>query len=108
MLWPIPDRWQTDGVVLLIGVVLSNLCLLGGLFLLYLFTQEVTHDVGVAQRAVLYLLLFPTAFFLSCFYTDAIFLVSLSGRAVCGAAATMGMGYAWLPRSWASRVRWAS
>ena len=75
ILLPIPDSWQTDGVVLLVGVLVSNLCLLGALFLLYLFAQEITHDVGVAQRTVYYLLLFPTAFFLSCFYTDAPFLL---------------------------------
>jgi hypothetical protein len=75
LLWPVPDSWQTDGVVLLVGVIVSNLCLLGGLLLLYLFAQEVTRDVGVARRSVLYLLLFPTAFFLSCFYTDAPFLL---------------------------------
>lgn len=75
LLWPIPDRWETDGVVLLVGVLVSNACLLGGLLLLYLLAQELTHDVGVARRAVLYLLLFPTAFYLSCFYTDAAFLM---------------------------------
>jgi hypothetical protein len=75
LLWPIPAHWQTDGVVLLMGVVVSNLCLLGALFLLHLLAQEITHNAGVAQRTVLYLLLFPTAFFLSCFYTDAMFLL---------------------------------
>jgi hypothetical protein len=74
LLWPVPESWQSDGVVLLVGVALSNVCLLGALLLLYLFAQAVTRDVGVAQRAILYLLLFPTAFFLSCFYTDAAFL----------------------------------
>jgi hypothetical protein len=74
LLWPIPDQWQTDGAVLLVGFLLSNLFLLGALLLLYFFAQDITNDRGVAQRTVLYLLLFPTAFFLSCFYTDAAFL----------------------------------
>jgi hypothetical protein len=74
LLWPIPAGWQSDGVVLLVGVLLSNLFLLGGLLLLYLLTLELTYDVGVAQRAVLYLLFFPTAFFFSSFYTDSAFL----------------------------------
>ena len=74
LLWPIPDSWQSDGVVLLVGVVVSNICLLGGVFLLYLLAQEITRDIAVARRTVLYLLFFPTAFYLSCFYTDAAFL----------------------------------
>lgn len=73
LLWPIPSTWQSDGVVLMVGVLLSNLFLLGGLLLFYLLTLQLTDDLGVAQRAVLYLLLFPTAFYFSCFYTDAAF-----------------------------------
>lgn len=75
LVWPIPAAWQTDGAVLLVGVVVANLSLLGALYLLYRLAQEVSPDAGVAQRAVLYLLFFPTAFFLSCFYTDATFLL---------------------------------
>jgi hypothetical protein len=74
ILWPVPVQWQSDGVVLLAGVILSNLFLLGGLIFLYLLTVELTQTRNVAQRAVLYLLLFPTAFFFSAFYTDAAFL----------------------------------
>lgn len=73
LLWPIPAGWQSDGVVLLVGVLLSNLFLMGGLLLFYLLTIELTQDLAVAQRAVLYLLLFPTAFFFSCFYTESAF-----------------------------------
>jgi hypothetical protein len=74
LLWPIPVEWQSDGVVLLIGVLLSNLFLLGGLLIIYLLALELTADVSVSQRSVLYVLLFPSAFFLSCFYTEAAFL----------------------------------
>ncbi len=74
LLWPIPVAWQSDGVVLLVGVVVANVSLLVGAFLLYLWVLEMTHSPAVARRALLYLLLFPTAFFLSCFYTDATFL----------------------------------
>lgn len=75
LLWPIPDRWETDGVVLLVGVLVSNASLIGAMILLYLLAQEVTRDLGVAKRAVLYLIFFPTGFFLSCFYTDSTFLL---------------------------------
>lgn len=73
LLLPIPDGWETDGVILLVGVILSNLFLLGGLLFLYLLTLELTGNVGVARRANLYLLLFPAAFYFSCFYTESIF-----------------------------------
>jgi hypothetical protein len=74
LLWPIPDAWETNGLVLLVGVLLSNACLFGGVTLLYLLAQSLTNDASVAQRAVRYLLLFPTSFYLSSFYTDAAFL----------------------------------
>ena len=73
LLLPIPDGWETDGVILLVGVFLSNVFLLGGLIFLYLLTGELTQNVGVAQRAILYLLLFPAGFYFSCFYTESIF-----------------------------------
>lgn len=74
LILPIPDSWLSDGVILVVGLVVSNLFLLGGLILLYLLAWELSHDVGVAQRTVLYLLFFPTAFVLSCFYTESAFL----------------------------------
>ena len=75
LLWLVPDAWETDTLVLLVGVAVSNLALLGALVLLYRLTLEINHDVAVARRAVIYLLVFPTAFILSCFYTDATFLL---------------------------------
>jgi hypothetical protein len=75
LLWPIPASWQTDGVLLLAGFVVSNVCLLAALILIYFFVQEMTQDSGVVQRTILYLLLFPTAFYLSCVYTESTFLL---------------------------------
>jgi MFS family permease len=75
LLWLVPDGWESPGVVLLVGVLLTNGCLLSALILLYALSYEVTHDLEVARRAVLYLLLFPTAFFFSAFYTDGLFLL---------------------------------
>jgi hypothetical protein len=49
--------------------------LLAALILIYLFAQEITQDATVGQRTILYLLLFPTAFFLSCVYTESTFLL---------------------------------
>lgn len=75
-LWLVPDGLETDGMILLIGVIVANLSLLGAIYLLYCLAKEISGgDQGIAQRTVLYLLYFPTAFFLSCFYTDATFLL---------------------------------
>ncbi len=73
-LWLIPDVWQTRGVILLVGLVISNVMLLAALVLLYRLLMEIYGDRGLAQRTVLYTLLYPAAFFLSAFYTESTFL----------------------------------
>lgn len=57
-----------------IGMVLSNLALLGSLFVLY---QLATDALGerVGRRALLYLCIFPTAFFFFAAYNEALFLL---------------------------------
>jgi hypothetical protein len=59
---------------LLSGVVVSNLCLY---FLLVVFYKLTLLDFSeqVAQRAILYLLLFPTSFYFSAVYTESTFLL---------------------------------
>lgn len=82
-LYPYVVRWiawlpsnalQSQGVILLVGVVISNLFLLGALVLLWKLVKVNGWSDDIARRTVLYLLLFPTAFFFSCFYTEATFL----------------------------------
>ena len=58
----------------LIGVLISNGALLGAMFLLYIFAKEAAGD-HVAQRAVLYLCIFPTAFFFFTAYNESLFLL---------------------------------
>ncbi|MDI3298725.1 MAG: mannosyltransferase family protein [Bacillota bacterium] len=60
-----------DGAV--VGVLLSNLFLLLGLVLLERLVER-RFGPRVARRAVLLLLLFPTAFYFSAIYTEALFL----------------------------------
>jgi Mannosyltransferase (PIG-V) len=72
IMW-IPASLLTPGVVLFAGVIVSNLFLVGAMILLHRLTAS-CFDAAVARRAVLYLLLFPTGFFLSAFYTEAAFL----------------------------------
>jgi hypothetical protein len=58
-----------------VGVVLSNLFLLAALVLLFKLVLTMFDDDAVARKSVLYLLLFPTSFFFSCFYTESAFLL---------------------------------
>ena len=57
-----------------IGLVLSNLALLGSLFVLY---QLATDALGerVGRRTLLYLCIFPTAFFFFAAYNESLFLL---------------------------------
>ncbi len=73
LLLPIPARALTPGVLLFVGVLLSNAFLLAALILLHKLVTSLT-DRDTARRTILYLLLFPTGFFLSCFYTESTFL----------------------------------
>jgi Mannosyltransferase (PIG-V) len=65
---PDSDYWY-----LVIGIILSNICLLVGVFYLYQLTR-LDYNESVAGAAVLCLLLFPTSFFLSAAYSESMFL----------------------------------
>ena len=55
------------------AMLISNLALVGALYELYRLTELLT-DAASARRAVAYLLLFPTGFFLMAAYTESLFL----------------------------------
>lgn len=59
---------------LLVGTLISNGALLGVLFLLYRLTRE-TMGEHVAWRTLLYLCIFPTAFFFFAAYNESLFLL---------------------------------
>ena len=63
---------------LFVGTLLSNGALLGALFLLYQLVQE-TMGEQVARRTILYLCIFPTAFFFFAAYNESLFLVFVLG-----------------------------
>lgn len=71
----IPTSLRTRGTILLTGVVLSNIALVSALTLLYLLIQEKWGKRNVARLTVLYLLVFPTSFVFSAFYTESLFLL---------------------------------
>lgn len=59
---------------LLVGLIISNVCFLSALILLYRLT-EAYFDSNVATRSVLYIAIFPTSFFFSAVYTESLFLL---------------------------------
>lgn len=63
---------------LLVGTLLSNGALLGALFLLYQLVHETVGE-QVARRTILYLCIFPTAFFFFAAYNESLFLVFVLG-----------------------------
>jgi hypothetical protein len=71
----LPAAWQGDQAAVALGVLVANLCALGALAVLYWHVRARFDDRAVAQRSVLFLLVFPTAFYLGCFYTESTFLL---------------------------------
>ncbi|MFO0958719.1 MAG: mannosyltransferase family protein [Isosphaeraceae bacterium] len=57
------------------GLLVSNLSLLGALFFLGRIARHVGLDEDGARRTQLYLLAFPTSFFLSSYYSEGLFLL---------------------------------
>lgn len=62
------------GPTLVATLVLANLCCLGALVVLHRFVAS-EFDGTVADRTLLYLMAFPTAFFLSAGYNESLFLL---------------------------------
>ena len=56
------------------GLIISNLCLLGICFLFFKLVSK-DYDETVSLKALWYLMLFPTSFFLNLVYTEALFLI---------------------------------
>ncbi len=59
---------------LLVGTIISNAALLGALFVIYQLAVEAGGE-QVAQRTLLYLCIFPTAFFFFAPYNESLFLL---------------------------------
>lgn len=68
----LPLSWWS-GAYLLMGTLISNAALLGSMFLLYQIAVEAGGE-QVAKRTLLYLCLFPTAFFFFAAYNESLFL----------------------------------
>ncbi len=61
------------------AILISNLALIGVLVFLYRIILTVADDDQTARRASIYLLIFPTAFFLTTAYTESLFLLFTLG-----------------------------
>ncbi len=72
--WPFFGRFGTEGVLLVGGILVSNAFLLGALFLFYKLMMFEHGDESLAERGILYLLVFPTAFYFSSVFTESTFL----------------------------------
>jgi Mannosyltransferase (PIG-V) len=57
-----------------IGMILSNLALLGALFVLYQIATDILGE-QIGRRTLLYLCIFPTAFFFFAAYNESLFLL---------------------------------
>jgi hypothetical protein len=71
----LPTAWQGDPAAVVLGILVANLCALGALAVLYRHVRARFEDRPMARRSIIYLLAFPTAFFLGCFYTESAFLL---------------------------------
>ena len=69
----LPERMRTTERVLIVALLISNILLIAALILLHKLITDFS-DRALAQRTILYILLFPTGFFLFCFYTESAFL----------------------------------
>jgi Gpi18-like mannosyltransferase len=63
---------------LVVGILLSNLALLGALIVLYQLAADATDD-QTALRSLLYLCIFPTAFYFFAPYNESLFLLLIMG-----------------------------
>lgn len=75
-LYPLIERatmFVTGGDAILAGLLVSNIASLGICIVFYRLVSE-DFSIDQAERSVLYLMLFPTAFFLASGYNEALFI----------------------------------
>ena len=96
----LPGRFQTESVYLLVGLLISNICLLLALYGISKLTEKLFSGTAADSLPMLMLSL-PCAFYLSAFYGESLFLCMIvytlilaeSGKwhwsALCAAAAAL-------------------
>jgi hypothetical protein len=71
----LPAAWRGDLARYLVAVALANAFAVLGVAAVHALVRDAWGDAAVARRAALYLLLFPGSFFLSCAYSESLFLL---------------------------------
>ena len=84
-------NWLLDGQIELAGVIISNVAFLGALVLLYQLLI-VDFDRAVVRRALLYIALFPTAYYFSAVYSESLFLLVSVGCLLAARRDRIGAG----------------
>jgi len=79
LIWPIPGGLKSEGLALLVGLVISNACFLLAAWLIYRLALAAGGDPGAAKRTVELLVVFPAGFFFSSFYPESLFLALTAG-----------------------------
>ena len=77
--WLVPGGLSSEGLIVLLGLMLSNVCFLAAAWMLYRMALDATGDEVGARRSVELLIVFPASFFFSCFYPEGLFLALTTG-----------------------------
>jgi hypothetical protein len=70
----LPPTIRTEPNIFVLGIMLSNIFFVSALAVIHRLARLLTNSSEAAQRTVLYLLVFPTSFYFSIFYTEATYL----------------------------------
>ncbi|HET6305479.1 MAG TPA: mannosyltransferase family protein [Myxococcota bacterium] len=87
----LPAAWQGDAARYLAALALSNALALCALGAVYALVRAAYGDEARARRAVLYLVLFPGSFFLSCAYSESLFLFLAAAALLAGFRGRWGL-----------------
>jgi hypothetical protein len=85
--WPFG---ATDRALWLAGIVLSVACFWLALVVLHRFTETTFGDREAARRTVLYVAVFPFAYFLTQVYTESLFLLLAVSSVACASGSRWG------------------
>lgn len=79
-LYPLAIHWVSHflGHYLLVAMLLSNIATLGAFIVIYHLAADITNE-HTALRSVLYLSIFPTAFYLFAAYNESFFILFAAG-----------------------------
>jgi hypothetical protein len=80
----LPGAFQGYAALYTLAVVVANACAVAALWLVFRLVRERWGDEDLARRVVFYSLLFPTGFFLSCAYSESLYLLLAAAAFLLG------------------------